>query len=170
MNDPRSIALSLMRRLLAGERGNVPMHLAMLLEKSSKLRNTEEHYNQIIPSELQEVDLDPATAEEIIATICEETYHRPDAVLLSVLSTTGAPVVTQFMAKLLARPPRPLREDELRQAFGVLESYLSSQLADNPGFLEPDLKKALRQTAQELSNSADFVLKRRASRILQTLR
>ena len=55
MTSEREVALNLVMRLLAGEQGNLPMHLALLLEKSSLLQNSEEHYQKILPPELARV-------------------------------------------------------------------------------------------------------------------
>jgi hypothetical protein len=81
MTSAREIALDLLKRLLAGERGEVPLHLAMLLEKSSPLGTPDDHYRQILPPELVGLRLSSDTTEEIIATLCAEVSRNPDEAL-----------------------------------------------------------------------------------------
>ena len=57
MTDSRKIAFDLLTRLLAGERGQVPLLLAMLLERSSPLHSGDDHYRQIMPAGLVDVRL-----------------------------------------------------------------------------------------------------------------
>jgi len=62
MNDGNEQARELLERLLAGERGDIVLHLAMLVEKSSALDHGDEHYRQILPPNLAELSLDPTTS------------------------------------------------------------------------------------------------------------
>jgi hypothetical protein len=165
MNSIHEEAMKLLDRLLAGERGNLPMHVGILLERSSDLRNNDEHYRQILPLELQGLALDSNTAQEMILRICEATARNPNAAFLSAISTVGSPTVTRLALKLLVAPPRVLTPDELGQVLGIIQAFLPSlPLTDAsvPAKLEPEVIQVLRK----LSDSPDFVIKRHATRIL----
>jgi hypothetical protein len=72
MTSEKEVGLNLLRRLLAGERENLPMHLALLLEKSSPLHADDEHYRKILPVELADVRFSSDTAEKISSSLCAE--------------------------------------------------------------------------------------------------
>src|SRR5256885_2522197 len=108
MTSEKETGLNLLRRLLAGERAGLPMHLALLLEKSSPLHNDDDHYRKILPVELADVRLSFDTVEEITATLCAGIARNPDAAFIAALSTTGSERVTKMVVSLLIDPPRPL--------------------------------------------------------------
>src|SRR5215472_175891 len=120
----KEIAADMLRRLIAGERGNLPMHLAMLLERSSPLSNTDDHYRKILPADLAEVRLTAGTVKETIEVLCSEISRNPDAGLIAAASTTGAEAVTKLATELLLNPPRALNASEVGQALGVAYAYL----------------------------------------------
>jgi hypothetical protein len=166
----RETAFKLLKSLLEGQRGKIPLYIAMILEKSSRLRNSKEHYRGIIPSELQEITLDPETSEEIVRTICAEVSQNPDAALLSAISTTGAPRVTRLATELLIRPPRQLATAELQQILGIIQSYLPSQLSEMPDILAQDAVDGLKRVLLGLCDSPDFVVRRHARGVLEVLK
>src|SRR5437870_7290781 len=135
MTSARDVATDLMRRLLAGERGEVPLHLGMLLEKSSPLHDSDENYRQILPPELADLRLSPETAEEIISTLCAEVSRNPDADLISAISCTGSDLATKTAAKVLTNPPRPLTMSEYSHALALVSEYLPYELDEDPEFL-----------------------------------
>jgi hypothetical protein len=89
MTSEREVALNLVMRLLAGEQGNLPMHLALLLEKSSLLQNSEEHYRKILPPELGHLGFRESSAHKVAVTswaVCVGTPPR--------VAATTAPAVS----------------------------------------------------------------------------
>ena len=131
----REIAFDLLSRLLAGERDCVPLHLGMLLEKSSSLRNCEEHYRWILPAELAEIELSQDTVEEITSAICAEISVNPDAAFISVVSWTGSKLSTRTVALMLASPPRALTLEEYTVSTSLLDKYLALYIHEKPEFL-----------------------------------
>jgi len=131
----REIGFDLLRRLLAGERDCVPLHLGMLLEKSSPLRNCEAHYRWILPPELVEVELSSETVEEINAALCAEISVNPDAAFISVVSWTGSEFATRTVALVLANPPRALTLEESTVSASLLNKFLAPYLEEDPEFL-----------------------------------
>lgn len=143
-------AFDLLRRLLAGERGQATLHLAMLLEKSSPLRDSDEEYRRILPPELAELKVPPEAAEQIITTLCAEVSRNPDEGLIGALAATGAELVTQTAAKVLTHPPRPLTLGESRAALAIVTEHLDYQLAENAELVsKADLDRLVR-LAEEL--------------------
>lgn len=165
----RETAFSLLERLLAGERADVPLHLAMLLEKSSSLANSDDHYRQFLPPEIVSLRLDADTVQEITTAVCKEILHNPDADLIFVVSTTGSPEVTRFAVKLVVNPPRPLTAVEYRQLLGIVGSWLPHKLMDDPAFITPDNKRLLVSLLDELRTSDDLTVRNHAERILKQL-
>src|SRR5512146_3015613 len=135
MSSGQEIATEMLRRLLTGERGNLPMHLAMLLEKASPLHNSDDHYRRILPPEIAGVQVPPETAREIIGTLCKEISRNPDSAFIAALSSTGEQEITRTVAEVMINPPRHLTKEEYGQALGILYSYLPSCMARDRDFL-----------------------------------
>ena len=152
MSSAREIGIDLLRRLLSGERGQVPLHLAMLLEKSSSLDSGDDHYRQILPLELADLRLPDATAQEIIAALCAEISRNPDEAFISAVSFSGADLATKTVAIVLANPPRALTINEYTYALSLVAKYLPYRLAENPEFLPKAALEHLVQRAKELQN------------------
>src|SRR5690349_11398897 len=152
MTSAKEIATDLLRRLLAGERGNIPMHLAMLLEKSSPLCNSDDHYRQILPPELAGVKIPSETVDEITNVLSAEISRNPDSAFILALSFTGADRTTKKVAEILASPPRPLSMSEYGHAVALVNSFLPSRLAENPEFLPESDVKRLVQVLTQLQN------------------
>src|ERR1700761_4604255 len=102
------IAFDLLTCLLAGERGEIPSHLANLLEKSSPLDAGDVHYRWALPPELAGVRLSPDTRDRVVAALCDEISRNPDAMFIAAISRTGMNLATRCVAMLLVNPPRPL--------------------------------------------------------------
>ncbi len=148
----REIAFELLRRLLAGERGDVPSQLANLLEKSSPLDAGDAHYRWILPPDLADLRLSPETRDEIIAELCSEISRNPDAAFISAISFTGMELATKTVAMILAHPPRPLTINEYSYALSMVNEYLPYRLVENPEFLtKADLERIV-QVVEELRN------------------
>jgi len=152
MSPEREIGIDLLRRLLAGERGQVPLHLAMLLEKSSPLDSGDDPYRQILPAELADLRLPDGTAQEIIAALCAEISRNPDEAFTSVISFSGADLATKTVAMVLANPPRALTINEYAYALSLVAKFLPYRLAEDPGFLPKADLERLVQIAKELQN------------------
>jgi len=145
--------MDLTRRLLAGERGKVPLHLAMLLEKSSSLDAGDDFYLWILPRALADLQLSQDTSEEIIAAVCAEISRNPDEALISVVSSTGSDLATKTVAKILAKPPRPLTMGEYSHALSLVTKFLPYCLEEDMEFLPKSDLERLVQLAKELQNS-----------------
>jgi hypothetical protein len=177
MTSEREVALNLVMRLLAGEQGNLPMHLAMLLEKSSLLQNSEEHYQKILPPELARVRLTADTAQEVTATLCAELSRNPRWPIIAALSTTGAREVTKAIVGLLLNPPRALETAEYDHAVGVLNTFLPISLENDPTFLAKEELEQLGGLLHQLENLADpetgkgsrIPIRRKAGELLKKL-
>jgi len=166
MNSERDTATDLLRRLLAGERGQLPLHLAMLLEKASPLDSGDDHYRQILPQELAELRLSPEAAEEIMATLCAEVSRNPDEALIAAISFTGSGLATKTVAAVLTNRPRPLTIGELDAALSLVAEYLPYHLAEDSEFLPKADLERLVQLAKELQNISEEETGRdRAARI-----
>jgi hypothetical protein len=152
MNSAKETVFDLLRRLLAGERGQVPLLLAMLLERSSPLDSGDDHYRQILPPELADVRLSPETAEEIMAALCAEVSRNPDAALIAAISFTGTELATRTVAKVLTNPPHPLTIGEADAALSLVTKYLPQHLAEDSEFLPKADLERLVQVAKELQN------------------
>ena len=177
MMSEREVALNLLTRLLAGEEGNLPMQVALLLEKSSPLRNSDDHYRKILPPELAELRFSPGTVEEVISTLCTQLSRDPRRSILAALSTTGTDTVTKAVVKLLVDPPRALGVMEYGQALGILRTFLPVCLKSDPNFLSEKELEPLVRVLRELQDLGDaemnkaerMVVKRDAGQLLKRL-
>lgn len=129
------IAIDLLRRLLKGERGMLPMHLIHLLDKASTLRDSDEFYRSVLPLEFANLQISPKTREKIIAELCEEVSRNPDEALVSVMTSGGDDLSIRTAAMVLVNPPRPLTLPEFRALFGALKAHLPACLERMPGFI-----------------------------------
>ena len=142
MTPAREIALDLLRRLLGGERGDTPLHLGLLLEKSSTLDHGDEHYRQLLPPQLAGLRLPSETHDEIIATLCQEVSQNPDAAFISVISFSGSDeAAVKVAVRILSDPPRRLTLTETCVALS-LALNLPIHLHQNPEILaKADLER-----------------------------
>ncbi len=180
MTSGKDIATDLLRRLLAGERGQVGLHLSMLLEKAYPVAASDETYRQILPPELADIHLSAETAKEITALICTEISRNPRESLISAVSFTGAEVATKTAANVLANPPRPLTMGEYASALSIVGKYLPGELSEQPEFLPKAELERLIQVAKQLKNvaetgtvaerSARITAKHHAAGLLESLR
>jgi len=168
MND-QDIAINLLKRLIDGERGLVPMHLGMILERSSALANSDSHYQKILPTELAELRLTLATRQTIVDCLCLEISRNPDEALIAAVSTSGSEPVTKLITEILINPPRPLTLSEYSQALGIAYGYLPSYLERNPQFLGSERRSRLIQQLQSLQKEGDKATRRQARRLLEKL-
>jgi hypothetical protein len=152
MISAREAATNLLRRLLAGERGDVPMQLAMLLEKASPLDHGDDHYRQILPSALADLRLSPEAAEEIMVALCAEVSRNPDQALMFVISFSGSDQATKTASRILTNPPRPLTMGEYGAALALVNLFLPYRLAQDSGFLSRADLEHLVQRVKELEN------------------
>lgn len=159
------IARKLMDRLLEGERGQLPLYLAMLLEKSSPLDHGEEHYRAILPANLVGLKLTSHAVRDITDTVCQRIAEEPDSDLLFAVAMTGSEQVTRLAVDLLIEPPRPLTTNECGQALGILDSYLSFTLARNRDFIPAEKQKALARILKSLQSSHDVSIQGHAQRL-----
>lgn len=158
MTDSREIAFDLLTRLLAGERGDVPWHLALLLEKSARLdrgddlEGVEGDYGRILPAELAGLRLSPETSKEIIATLCMEVSRNPDHFLISTSLSTGADLAIRTASGVLIKPPRLLTLSEYAIALSHLAKFLPSRLSKDAEFLPKSDLEQLALVVKELQN------------------
>lgn len=169
MTSERDIASDLLRRLIAGERGTLSLHLALLLERSLALGNSDDHYRQLLPAELADVRLTEATVREAIATLCSEISRNPDAALIAAVSTTGADEVTRLASEILINPPRPLTMRESGQALAIAYAYLPSFLGRNKLFLSEQRRAHLIDRLKALERVQNVTISRHASLLLKSL-
>ena len=144
--------MDLLTRLLAGERGQVPLYLAMLLERSSLSDHGDEHYRQILPAELADLKLSPDTTKEIIEASCSEVSRNPDQASIFAISCTGTDQAIKVAVQVLTNPPRPLTMAEYRELLAVLNCYLTYRLAQGSEFVQKADLERLVQLAQELQD------------------
>jgi hypothetical protein len=168
MTSEREIGLSLLKRLLAGERANLPMHLALLLEKSSPLHNDDEHYRKILPVELAGVRLSSDTVKEISASLCAEIARNPDSAFIAALSATGSERVTKMAVSLLIDPPRSLSIAELSEALGIVNRFLPVSLARDRKFLSAEKVERLLQNMKDVRGYA-ITVDQNATQLLKSL-
>jgi len=158
MTDSREIAFDLLTRLLAGERDDVPWHLALLLEKSARLdrgddlEGVEGDYGRILPAELASLRLSPENSKEIIATLCMEVSRNPDLFLISTSLSTGADLAIKTVSKVLMNPPRLLTLSEYAIALSYLAKFLPSRLSKDSEFLPKSDLEQLSLVVKELQN------------------
>ena len=180
MTSASEIALDLLRRLLAGERGDIPLHLGLLLEKSSPLDHGDEHYRQILPPELAGLRLPSETHDEIIATLCEEVTRNPDDAFISVISFSGSEeAVVKVAVRILTDPPRRLTLTETCVALS-LALNVPIHLSENPKILpKADLERLVEaldelQTIEETGvgtdRSARICIRMHSANLLTSLR
>jgi len=125
----REIARDLMMRLMSGERGEIPLHLSLLLERSLLIDSDETQYRDILPPDLADIKLSRETCDEIIAVLCTAVLQNPDAALIAAMSFAGTNLVTETMSSLLVNPPRPLTMSEKTHALSIIAKYLPCNLA-----------------------------------------
>ena len=135
MKSADTIANDLLRRLLAGERGVVPSHLGLLLERSSPGGHDDDHYRQLLPAELVTERLSSETITEIVARLCEEASRNPDIYLVSTCAATRAEVALRTIARILINPPRLLTLWESAIALSYLAKDLPRYVKKDPQFL-----------------------------------
>jgi hypothetical protein len=169
MTQARETAMDLIRRLKAGERGSLAMQIAMLLEKSSPLRNTDAHYRAILPPDLAALTLGPGQVEEIVAALCAEISVDPDAAFIAAVSTVGSEDVTKRITELLIEPPRPLTDAELGQAIGIAYAFLPSCLERDRAFLPREKRELLIARLHEAMNAEGPTVKYHSSELLKQL-
>jgi len=149
MNSESEIALELLSRLLAGERGEVPSQLAKLLERSSPLDAGDDFYRLTLPPNLAKVRFSPETRDELIATLCTEISRNPDEAFISAISFTGIDLATKSVAMALVNPPRPLTISEYSYALSLVAKFLPDRLAEDPEFLpKADLERLVQVVKQ----------------------
>lgn len=170
INNGDEIGRQLMDRLLEGERGNLPLQLAMLLEKSSQLDHGEEHYRHILPENLVNLKLTSHAVTYITDTICQRVAAEPDSDLLFAVAMTGSEKVTRLAVDLLIKPPRPLTTSECAQAMGILDSYLPFSLARNRDFVSAGEQNVLALVLKSLQSSQDVSIRGHAQRLSSQLR
>ena len=149
---PDSTVIEILRRLLAGERGHLPLHLAMLLERASCFDSGDEHYSHILPPEISDLRISTETANSIIVTLCAEVSRNPDEALIGAMSFTGAELATKTAVKVLTDPPRPLTMSEYHAALSLLVKFLPGELAEDSEFVSKADLEHLVQLTGNLQN------------------
>lgn len=177
MSSDKDVAINLMRRLLAGERGLAQSHLARLLERSSSLHDSDELYRSILPPELADIRLSKETCDEVVSTLCAEISRNPDEALISAISFSGADLATKTVAEVLASPPRPLTMSEYAYSLSLVSKFLGFCLQEDPEFLSKEDVARLVQLAKKLEEIEDdeseralrVEVKHHASNLLRSL-
>jgi hypothetical protein len=152
------MATGLLRRLMAGERGLLPLNLAMLLEKSARLdrgddpQDVEDHYRRLLLPEIEDLRISRQTKAEIIATLCTELLRNPDDAMISVSAATGDELAVRAIVRTLTSPPRVLTLCESAMALSHVTKYLPHYLKKDPEFLPKCDLERLVQLARELDN------------------
>jgi hypothetical protein len=180
MTSARQTAFDLLRRLLAGEREQVPLQLALLLERSFPLHSSDDFYRAVLPPELAELQLLPDSAWEIISTLCSEVSRSPDEALIAAISFTGADLPTKTVTKVLTNPPRPLTMGEFDAALSLVGKFLPYSLAQDSNFVPKAELERIVQLAEELQNveevgtgadrSARIGVRHHSAQLLESLR
>lgn len=158
MDDSREIALTLLNRLIAGERDDLPWHLALLLEKSFRLdrgddfEEVEGDYRRILPHEFDNLRFSSETSREIIATLCAEISRNPDHYLISTSLSTGADLAIRTVSKILIDPPRQLSLCEYAIALSYLTKFLPSRINKDTEFLQKYELERLTLVVKEIQN------------------
>lgn len=156
MTSQRQIALDLMGRLISGERGQIPLHLSLLLERSLLVEGSDEtQYPEILPPELANIKLSPETRDEILSVLCDRVLQQPDVAFIGAMSFAGTDLVIRTMSSLLTNPPRPLTLPEKAHAVTVVSKYLPSNLAANPQLLEKDELMRLISVMKQINQTED---------------
>jgi hypothetical protein len=144
------IAIDLLRRLLDGERGDLPMYLGYLLDRASSMRDSDHFYRSVLPPELAKVRISPETRLEVIAALCSELFRNPDEALISVLSFSEEDISIRAVASVLTNPPRSLTMRELGVGLGFLKAHLPACLGKNADFISTSEVKGLIRLATKL--------------------
>jgi hypothetical protein len=135
------MAADLLKRLIAGERGLVPLNLAMLLEKSARLdrgddpQDVEEHYRRLSLPEIENLRISRQAREEVVATLCAEIPRNPDDAMISVCAITGDESAVKTIVRILTSPPRALTLSEHAMALSHVTKYLPRYLGKGSNFL-----------------------------------
>jgi hypothetical protein len=159
MNAGEQIATELLSRLLAGERGAIPIQLSMLLERSARIERGDEankveaDYKHLLPPELIKTNIPAKVAEEIIAQLCAAISCDPDPWLISTLAATGTRPAIKAVVRTLLEPPRALTLDELTVAFSYLSTFVPIYCAESPEFISHGEVAGLAELAKEVSAS-----------------
>jgi|GEM_PF-5332992 hypothetical protein len=169
MSDKNEIAQELADEILGGKENSKVMHLAALLEKSSLLRNSDDHYAQFLPPDLAEVTIPNGQAQAIISKFCSEIRCNPESRYLAAVSLTGSEEVTKVVADTLTSPPRELTTLEVSHALGILNSFLPSTLAHSRNFLSAQNLNKLMVILKELQQKDDITIKRDSKQLLTAL-
>jgi hypothetical protein len=146
------IAMGLFRRLLNGERGELPRELDYLLDKASTLRDSDEFYRSVLPPELASLQISPKMREKIIAELCAEVSRKPDEALISVMSSTGDELSIRTAVALLLNPPRPLTMRERCAVLGLLKGHLPACLQRMSNFVPRAELTSIIQLANDVQN------------------
>jgi len=150
------MAADLLKRLIAGERGLVPLNLAMLLEKSARLdrgdapQDVEEHYRRLLLPEIENLRISRQTREEVVATLCAEILRNPDDAMISVCVVTGDESAVKTIVRTLTSPPRELTLCESAMALSHVTKYLPHYLKKDPEFLPKSELEQLARLVKEL--------------------
>ena len=161
MSSSDQIALALLNQLLAGERGIVPLQLAMLLEKSARLARGDEasqvaaDYKDILLPELAGISITPQISEEIITHLCSAVSNDPDQALISVAAATGTRPAIKTLVKVLVVPPRALKLDELTVAFSCLSTFLPIYCSESPDFISREEVASLSKLVEGVLSSGE---------------
>lgn len=156
MTRSQEIALDLLRRLISGERGEVPLQLSLLLERSLLIAGSDEsQYRQILPPELADIKLPAETRDEILSTLCARVLREPDVAFLAAMSFAGTDLVTKTMTTLLVNPPRPLVLPERAHVLSIVAKYLPCNLAAHPQLLAKDELTSLIRALKELEHTEE---------------
>jgi len=150
------MAADLLKRLIAGERGLVPLNLAMLLEKSARLdrgdapQDVEEHYRRLLLPEIENLRISRQTREEVVATLCAEILRNPDDAMISVCVVTGDESAVKTIVRILTTPPRALTLTEHAIALSHVTKYLPHYLGKGSDFLPKSELERLAHLVRDL--------------------
>ena len=147
----KQTAMKMLRRLLDGERGELPEQMSYLLDKASCLRDSDEFYRWVLPPDLASLRISPQTRSEIIAELCSEVSRHPEEALLEILAE-GDYVCVRTMATILADPPRELTLQEVCTLLRILRANLPACLQDMADFIPKAELESIIQTAEHLQN------------------
>ncbi|MFZ1084497.1 MAG: hypothetical protein WAN35_05995 [Terracidiphilus sp.] len=184
MSSEDQIALALLNQVLAGERGILPLQLAMLLEKSARLARgdvasqVDADYKDILLPELVGINITNQIREDVIARLCIAVSNDPDQALISVVATTGTSAAIKTLVKVLVNPPRALKADELTVALSYLSTFLPILCVESPGFVSCEEVASISKLAEGILASKESVcfdiekmaLRDQAVRIIERLR
>jgi hypothetical protein len=152
MKSNEEIAFDLLNRLLSGERGDVQLHLAMLLRKSSSSDREDDFFRWILPPALADLRLSKKTRDKIVGILCGEIARNPEEVLITTACASETGQAVKTAAKVLITPSRALTMGECAAALSPVTTFLRFYLARNSHFLPKADLKRLAQLAKELQN------------------